>query len=69
MSVTSRRAPRVCVVGNAAIDLVMHVTRLPAPGETSLALQSTSGFGSKGANQAVAAARAGTSTLLFRRSR
>ncbi|HEY1999180.1 PfkB family carbohydrate kinase [Paraburkholderia sp.] len=65
MSTATGLMPRICVVGNAAIDLSLSVARLPSPGETTLALDSTSGFGGKGANQAVAAARAGASTLLF----
>lgn len=65
MSTAVSPTPRICVVGNAAIDLSLNVARLPSPGETTLALDSTSGFGGKGANQAVAAARAGASTLLF----
>jgi ribokinase len=61
----SSGAPRVCVVGNAAIDLSLRVERLPLAGETSLAVETVSDFGGKGANQAVAAARAGVSTQLF----
>lgn len=51
--------PRVVVVGSANMDLVARMDRLPKPGETRMA----DGFemlpGGKGANQAVAAARAG----------
>jgi ribokinase len=65
MSTVESPTPRICVVGNAAIDLTTRVARLPMPGETALALETASGFGGKGANQAVAAARAGASTLLF----
>ena len=65
MSTAVSPTPRICVVGNAAIDLSLNVARLPSPGETTLALDSTSGFGGKGANQAVAAVRAGAPTLLF----
>jgi ribokinase len=64
-SETTDPALRVCVVGNAAIDLSLHVEHLPLAGETSLALETVSDFGGKGANQAVAAARAGASTQLF----
>ena len=56
---------RVCVVGNAAIDLTLRVASLPKPGETSLALGSLPDFGGKGANQAVIAARAGADVALF----
>jgi ribokinase len=65
MSAAISPTPRICVVGNAAIDLNVRVAHLPSPGETTLALDSTSDFGGKGANQAVAAARAGAPTLLF----
>lgn len=59
------QAARVCVVGNAAIDLNLRVACLPQPGETTLALETVSDFGGKGANQAVVAARAGAATQLF----
>ncbi len=64
---TAANSPRVrvSVVGNAAIDLSLRVGRLPQPGETSLALETVSDLGGKGANQAVAAARAGALTQLF----
>ncbi|SAK80532.1 ribokinase [Caballeronia ptereochthonis] len=56
---------RVCVVGNAAVDLTLRVASLPKPGETSLALGSMLDFGGKGANQAVIAARAGAEVTLL----
>ncbi|MBW3613602.1 MAG: ribokinase [Chloroflexi bacterium] len=49
----------MCVVGSANIDLVVAVDHLPAPGETVLGGRFTIHEGGKGANQAVAAARAG----------
>jgi ribokinase len=52
----------VVVVGSANVDLVLPVQRIPRPGETVLAGGLTRGPGGKGANQAVAAARAGAST-------
>ena len=50
---------RVCVVGSINIDLVVAADRLPQPGETVLGGRFSVHDGGKGANQAVAAARAG----------
>jgi ribokinase len=51
-------AGRVVVVGSINVDLVLRLPRLPAPGETVLGGVLTRQHGGKGANQAVAAARA-----------
>lgn len=45
------------VVGSLNIDLVSTTARVPGPGETLQASSFSTGFGGKGANQAVAAAR------------
>ena len=50
---------RVCVVGSVNMDMGFDVDALPHPGETVLAAAVRSTPGGKGANQAVAAARAG----------
>ena len=50
---------RVSVFGSLNVDDVARVNRLPAPGETVTASSSAVHPGGKGANQAVAAARAG----------
>jgi ribokinase len=50
---------RVCVVGSVNMDIGFDVDTLPRPGETALAASVRSTPGGKGANQAVAAARAG----------
>jgi len=50
---------RVCVVGSVNLDIGFDVQSLPRPGETALAGSVRSTPGGKGANQAVAAARAG----------
>jgi ribokinase len=52
-------ATRVCVVGSVNMDSTLRVGSLPRPGETVLASSLTHAPGGKGANQAVAAARAG----------
>jgi ribokinase len=56
--------PDVVVVGSANLDLVLPVRRIPRPGETVLAGAMTRGPGGKGANQAVASARAGARTAM-----
>ena len=58
---------RVVVVGSANMDLFVTVSDLPTPGRTVLGRELVSGFGGKGANQAVAAARAGANTSFFGR--
>ena len=52
----------VTVLGSANLDEVVRVARLPAPGETVLALGRDRLPGGKGLNQAVAASRAGART-------
>lgn len=51
--------PRIVVVGSANMDLVGLADRLPQPGETVLGDDFVMTPGGKGANQAIAAARAG----------
>jgi len=51
--------PRIVVIGSANTDLVVRVASLPRPGETVLGGAFSKVGGGKGANQAVAAARAG----------
>ena len=55
----------VVVVGSINVDVVMHVPGFPAPGVTLLADRVERSPGGKGANQAVAAARAGAATRLL----
>lgn len=51
--------PGVLVLGSSNTDLVIRGERLPKPGETVMGSDYFQAFGGKGANQAVAAARAG----------
>jgi len=60
-------APAVVVVGAALMDLVSYVPRLPALGETLHGTDFRTGFGGKGANQAVMAARLGARVALLTR--
>ena len=60
--VTGPRRWDVVVVGSANLDIVLRVPSLPRPGQTVLAVGRDAGPGGKGANQAVAAARAGART-------
>ena len=53
---------RVAVVGSANMDLVAKAPVLPRPGETVLGGEFVTVPGGKGANQAIAASRAGAST-------
>lgn len=57
-------AARIGVVGSNNIDLVTYIDRMPAPGETLEAPDFEIGFGGKGANQAVAAARLGADVVM-----
>jgi ribokinase len=56
---------KVCVVGSVNIDTTYRVSRIPAPGETLLAIDKTVAPGGKGANQAVAAASMGSQVALL----
>ena len=52
-------SPKIAVLGSINMDLVIRCAKLPVPGETLLAESSSEVCGGKGANQAVAANRAG----------
>lgn len=49
--------PTILVIGSLNIDLVTRTSRIPAAGETLSASSFSTGYGGKGANQAVACAR------------
>lgn len=56
---------RVLVFGSSNTDMTVHLPRLPVSGETVLGGTFRNGPGGKGANQAVAAARAGGEVTLI----
>lgn len=55
----------ILVIGAANTDLTAYVDRIPEGGETIHGNNFTTGFGGKGANQAVAAKRAGANVALI----
>jgi ribokinase len=57
-------APRIVVVGSTMIDQVAYADRLPGDGETVIGSSYVVGFGGKGANQAVMAARFGADVAM-----
>jgi len=59
--------PRVCVVGSSNLDLTFRTPRLPKPGETLAGTHFHFGYGGKGGNQAVMAARLGAQVSLVGR--
>src|SRR5258708_7066037 len=56
---------RVVVLGSSNTDMVVRLPRLPSPGETLLGGDFLTGPGGKGANQAVAARRAGADVVFL----
>lgn len=63
----SRVSETVTVIGSANIDLIGRVPHLPSDGETVLGDALARAAGGKGANQAVAAARAGSNVFFVGR--
>ena len=57
------KSPRILLFGSSNTDLVVVCDRLPEPGETLLGGDFHRTAGGKGANQAVAAARAGANVI------
>jgi ribokinase len=51
--------PNIVVVGSSNTDMIIKLDKIPAPGETVLGGEFAIAAGGKGANQAVAASRAG----------
>lgn len=58
---------RIVVVGSSNTDMILQMERIPKPGETILGGSFATAAGGKGANQAVAAARAGAEVVLLAR--
>ena len=56
--------PNICVVGACNLDLISYVPRLPMLGETLHGTRFHMGFGGKGANQAVMAAKLGGEVVM-----
>jgi ribokinase len=56
--------PQIVVVGSINMDLLALVRKRPGPGETVSGLEFEENPGGKGANQAVAAARLGASSVM-----
>ncbi len=54
----------IVVIGSINLDMITRVDRLPAPGETVRGSGFSTAAGGKGANQALAAARAGASVRM-----
>jgi ribokinase len=59
------QSPKIVVIGSLNMDHTLRVPHIPAPGETLTATAAFTCFGGKGANQALAAARAGGDVALF----
>ena len=57
----------IAVIGSCMMDLVTYVDRMPNAGETLAAPRFAMGFGGKGANQAVAAAKLGAAVMMVAR--
>lgn len=57
--------PKLVVVGDYNIDLVLYLDRFPGPGETLTSNKFSEGPGGKGSNQAIAAARLGADVTFF----
>ncbi len=56
--------PRICVVGSSMNDQIARAPRLPGAGETLVGSSYQTGFGGKGSNQAVMAARLGAEVTM-----
>jgi len=53
---------KIVVLGSINVDIILNIARLPLPGETMAMHDRSTAGGGKGANQAIAAVRAGAET-------
>ncbi|MQS75904.1 ribokinase [Companilactobacillus halodurans] len=53
---------KIVVLGSINVDIILNIARLPLPGETMAMHNRSTAGGGKGANQAIAAVRAGADT-------
>jgi ribokinase len=58
-------SPSIAVVGSTMIDMITYARRAPRAGETLIGDRFVTGFGGKGANQAVAARRFGARVAMI----
>ena len=58
---------KVTIVGSINVDNIMHIKKLPQPGETIAMSEFSKAAGGKGANQAVASSRAKNETIFVGR--
>jgi ribokinase len=56
---------KIAVIGSTMMDLTVYADILPSAGETRFGESFTTGFGGKGANQAVMAARTGATVTMI----
>ena len=56
---------KIVVIGSSNTDMIIKMDKIPVPGETVLGGEFSIAAGGKGANQAVAAARAGGDVTLI----
>jgi len=59
------KTPTICMIGSSNMDLVVYAPRIPAPAETLHGSRFETGFGGKGANQAVMAAKLGANVTVI----
>ena len=59
-----RKLPTVVVVGSTMMDMITYIDKVPESGETLIGDSFALGFGGKGANQSVMAARMGANVYM-----